>query len=136
VINMAEQRARRAAVLEEGKKARLAVRELAKEERAAINAAEKEEQYLRRETVKLVIKEVGKAVGRAGLRARDGPGKEAWRALDVYVKHKGEIYNPEIQEGIDLDYDEIDQYVSGRLYFIQIVAICKEEFTFKEARLA
>ena len=102
VVNMAEQRAQRLAILEQEKKDRAAVRKLEKEQRATIKAAEQEEQHMRKEAVKLAVKELGKAVTRAGLRSHSGPGKEAWRALDIYVKHKGEICSGENKEGVEL----------------------------------
>ena len=88
---MAEQRAQRLAILEQEKKSRAAAKKLEKEQRATIKAAEREEQDIRKESVKLAVKELGKAITRAGLRSHTRPGKEAWKALDIYVKHKGEI---------------------------------------------
>jgi flagellar biosynthesis GTPase FlhF len=135
VVNMAEQRAQRLVILEQEKKDKAAAKKLEKEQRATIKAAEREEQDMRKKAVKLAVKELGKAVTRAGLRSHDGPGKEAWRALEVYVKHKGEIYSREIKEGIDLDYNEIDLYVKCRLDYLQIVATWKEKNVLVVARM-
>jgi len=137
VVNMAEQRAQRQAILEQEKAVRVAAKKLEKEQRAATKAAEQEEQNTRKEAVKLAVKELGKAVTRAGLRVRGGVGKEAWRALEVYVKHKGEIYSREIREGVgmDLDYDEIDLYVKCRLDYRRIVASWEENKTLITARV-
>jgi hypothetical protein len=135
VVNMAEQRARRQSILEQEKKDRAAAKVLEKEQRATIKAAEREEQGIRKEAVKLAVKELGKAITRAGLRSHSGPGKEAWKALEVYVKHKGDICSREIREGSVIDYNEIDLYVKYRLDFIKIISSWNEHEALVEMRV-
>lgn len=122
VTNMAEQRAQRAVVLEGERQARLAATQLEREKKALIKATEKQEQDHRKEAVKIAVRELGKAITRAGLRSHNGPGKEAWRALEIHVKHKGVIYDGDIPEA-GVDEAQIDSYVRFRLERIKIMAL-------------
>ena len=123
VVNMAEERAKRAKALEVEKAARSAVREEQKKQRAEVQAVVQQEHIQRKDATKVIAQELSKALSRAGLRARNSQyGKELWKPLEVYVKHYGQIW-----EGEKPNHDIIDIYVKWRIEYTKMLLDMKED---------